>query len=113
MPLSDAAKNRHKNALFWRNLWTGLAFVLGIAVVSFISVMVVFLIRGSFTEGALSGFASLLGGGGFAWILGRRAEAARDEEEAFKALENSSKAKNRRDKEKQTRTAFLGRKNTE
>jgi len=109
--MTEAAANRHHSALLWKNLWTTLLFVLGIAVVGFLTTSLILLVRGAYLESAASGFATLLSGGGFAWILERWRDAKKDEQDAFRDLEARQRAIKAAKQADSSRTPMVGRLN--
>jgi hypothetical protein len=108
--MTDAATKRHNSALRWKNLWAALVFLLGIAVVVFLALALALLVHGSFLEGAISGFGSLLSGGGFAWVRSRWEDAKKDEQETFHELNEAQKAIKMENRAVSSREALLGKK---
>jgi hypothetical protein len=109
--MSDAAAKRHNDTLRWKNIWAGLLFALGIIIVLFLATACALIIDGTYLKGAISGFASLLSGGGFAWIWKRWEDARKDEREAFQDLMKTQKSVQEQKRIDGSRTAMLGKLN--
>jgi len=90
------AQDRHKNLALWRNLWTILVFTFGSAVVLFLILSIFLFLTKSWLPGALSALGTLVSGAGSAWVVTRRLEAVKEEEEGFnevmKACGDTNKA---------------------
>lgn len=77
------AIERHRNLLRWRNLWTILLFAFGLAVISFLCVAVLFILRTSWLPGAVSALGTLVSSVGVRWVVDRRTDAKTEEESAY------------------------------
>jgi MFS superfamily sulfate permease-like transporter len=84
----EYAIERHKNCSVWRNLWTGLLFAFGVAVVLFAGAAVLLFVRETWLPGAVSILATLAGGAGIKWVVNRRKEAVEEEEKAYQNVLN-------------------------
>ena len=80
----EYARQRHRDLAMWRNLWTILLFAFGAAVVIFFVLAVFFFLRDDWLPGALTALATLVEGVGIKWVLDRRTEAVKEEEEAYR-----------------------------
>lgn len=90
----EYAIERHKNYSVWRNLWTGLLFAFGVAVVLFAGAAVLLFIRETWLPGAVSILGTLAGSAGIKWVVSRRKEAVGEEEKAYQnVLEQCGDAK--------------------
>jgi len=67
----------------WRNLWTILLFAFGASVVVFLVLAIVFFIRQDWLPATLTTLGTIVQGTGIRWIVDRRAEAVKEEEEAY------------------------------
>lgn len=110
--MSYVSKKRHEYTLFWMNLWTGLVFVLGAAVVAFLVFCIYLLTQGQVLEGAISAIGSLVSGGGFAWVVSRRRDAVAEEKLAYEDLGEAKRLTDVRERQKASRVAMFGAKNT-
>ncbi|MBC7224708.1 MAG: hypothetical protein H5T59_10625 [Anaerolineae bacterium] len=81
------AQQRYRNAALWKNLWTILLFAFGAAVVVFLVLAIVFFIREDWIPGAVSTVSTIAQGAAIKWVLDRRNEAAKEEEEAYKEVQ--------------------------
>jgi uncharacterized membrane protein YcjF (UPF0283 family) len=79
----EYARERHKNYSVWRNLWTGLLFLFGAAVVLFAGAAVFLFIRSAWLPVAVSLVGMIASGAGIKWVVNRRAEAVAEEERAY------------------------------
>ena len=87
----------------WRNLWTILLFAFGASVVVFLVLSVVFFLRQDWLPGALTTLGTIVEGAGIKWVANRRAEAVKEEEEAYRDVaekcKDTSEADNIRSKQ--------------
>jgi len=83
----EYAIERHRNIAKWRNLWTILLFIFGCTVVIFLVAAILLFIRQDWLPGALSTLGTIVNGVGIKWIYERRMEAVKEEEEAYKDVE--------------------------
>ena len=67
----------------WRNLWMILLFTFGASVVVFLVLAIVFFIRQDWLPAALTTLGTIVQGTGIKWVADRRAEAVKEEEEAY------------------------------
>lgn len=79
----EYARERHKNYSVWRNLWTGLLFLFGVAVVLFAGSAVLLFIQETWLPVAVSMVGTIASGAGIKWVVNRRAEAVTEEERAY------------------------------
>jgi uncharacterized membrane protein YcjF (UPF0283 family) len=79
----EYARERHRNIAMWRNLWTILLFAFGAAVVVFLVLATVLFIRQDWLPAAFTTLGALVEGPVIKWVAGRRAEAVKEEEEAY------------------------------
>jgi len=86
------AQERHKNAARWRFLWTTLLWVFGASVVIFLVLSVLFFLRLEWLPGALTTLGTIVEGVGIKWVLDRRGEALKEEEDAFNDVKESCKS---------------------
>lgn len=84
----EIAQQRYRNAALWKNLWTILIFAFGAAVVVFLVVAIAFFIRQEWLPGAVSTLGTVAQGAAIKWVLDRRTEAAKEEEEAYREVQN-------------------------
>jgi len=82
----DYARQRYRSTLSWRNLWTILLFTFGTTIVVFLSVTVLFFLSDRNVQGALSTLSTLVNGVAVKWVLDRRSDAVKEEQEAFADL---------------------------
>ncbi len=82
------ALQRYRNAALWKNLWTILLFAFGAAVVVFLVVAIAFFIRADWIPGAVATLGTVAQGAAIRWVLDRRAEASKEEEEAYQEVQN-------------------------
>jgi len=75
----------------WRNLWTILLFAFGAAVVVFLVLAVLFFLRQDWLPGAITTLMTIVEGAGIKWVADRRAEAVKEEEAAYKDVEEKCK----------------------
>jgi hypothetical protein len=79
----EYARERHRNILMWRNLWTILLFVFGTAVVLFAVLAIALFIREEWLAGAIMALGTLAQGAAIKWVVDRRADAVQEEEIAY------------------------------
>ena len=79
----EYARERHRNILMWRNLWTILLFAFGTAVIVFAVLAVALFIREEWLAGAIMALGTLAQGAAIKWVVDRRADAVREEELAY------------------------------
>lgn len=79
----EYARERHRNILMWRNLWTILLFVFGTAVIVFAVLAVALFIRQEWLAGAVMALGTLAQGTAIKWVVDRRADAVQEEEIAY------------------------------
>lgn len=85
----QVAQDRHRNTLYWRNLWSILIFAFGAVLTVFLSVAIVFFLREDWLTGALSTFASVVNSVGVKWVVARRKNAVKEEERAFTEIKEA------------------------
>jgi hypothetical protein len=85
------ARDRHKNLMRWRTLWTVLLFIFGSTVVLFLCTSIVLFITASWLPGAITTLGTIVNGAGIAWAVNRRAEAVKEEEGSYKDVEEKCK----------------------
>jgi len=79
----EYARERHRNILMWRNLWTILLFAFGTAVIVFAVLAIALFIREEWLIGAIMALGTLVQGAAIKWVVDRRADAVREEEFAY------------------------------
>jgi hypothetical protein len=79
----EYARERHKNIARWRNLWTILLFVFGSAVVLFLTIAVLLFLRQATLGAALSTLGTIVGGVAIKWVVDRRVDAVKEEQDAY------------------------------
>lgn len=82
------AQQRYRNAALWKNLWTILLFAFGAAMVVFLVVAIAFFIREDWLPGAVAILGTIAQGAAIRWVLDRRNEASKEEEDAYKEVQN-------------------------
>jgi hypothetical protein len=80
----DFARERYRNIAKWRNMWTILLFIFGATVIIFLCAAIFLFIRQSWLPGAISALGTIVNGVGVSWVVSRRAEAVKEEEDAYK-----------------------------
>jgi len=80
------ARERHRSIAKWRDLWTILLFIFGSAVVLFLTTTILLYIRESWLPAAISTLGTVVNGMAIKWVLDRRGEAVREEEEAYREV---------------------------
>jgi len=87
-PISQCeyARDRHKNIALWANLWRGLVFSFGTAVILFLILAIYLWIRQTWLTGALTTLGTIASGIAVKWVLGRRNAAVEEEREAYKRV---------------------------
>ena len=81
--LLDELYRRQQSLQRWRQLWTSLIFVLGLAITVFLITSIFFFIRESWLPGALIVLGSLVSVGAMGWVKLRKDEAVREEQDAL------------------------------
>lgn len=79
----DYARDRHRQFVLWRNLWTILLFVFGTAVVIFLVISILFFLNSENLKGALSTLGTIVTGAAIKWVKDRRDEALAEEKAAY------------------------------
>jgi hypothetical protein len=79
----EYARERHRNILMWRNLWTILLFVFGTAVIVFAVLAVALFLREEWLAGAIMALGTLAQGAAIKWVVDRRIDAVQEEELAY------------------------------
>ena len=79
----EYARERHKNILMWRNLWTILLFAFGTAVIVFAVLATALFIRQEWLAGAIMALGTLAQGAAIKWVVDRRVDAVKEEEIAY------------------------------
>jgi uncharacterized membrane protein YcjF (UPF0283 family) len=77
---------RWKNLAFWRNLWTMLLFIFGVAVVIFLCMSIFLFIRETWVVGAVTTVGTIASGAAIKWVVSRRNEAVQEEKGASKEV---------------------------
>ena len=85
----DIAQERHHGAALWRNMWTLLLWLLGLSIVLFLVMAVLFLLREEWLPAAVVTLGSIAEGVGIKWVTDRRTDAVREETEMYKDLEGA------------------------
>ena len=81
--LREYARERHRNILMWRNLWTILLFAFGSAVIIFAVLAIALFIRQEWLAAAIMALGTLAQGAAIKWVVDRRVDAVREEEVAY------------------------------
>jgi uncharacterized membrane protein YcjF (UPF0283 family) len=79
----EYARERHRNILMWRNLWTILLFAFGTAVILFAVLAIALFIREEWLAGSIMALGTLAQGAAIKWVVDRRVEAVQEEEIAY------------------------------
>jgi uncharacterized membrane protein YcjF (UPF0283 family) len=79
----EYARERHRNILMWRNLWTILLFAFGTAVIVFAVLAVALFLRQEWLAGAIMALGTLAQGAAIKWVVDRRVDAVQEEELAY------------------------------
>ena len=87
----DYARDRHRDMLMWRNLWTILIFAFGTSVIIFLVLAIFFFLRQDWLPGGITTLATIVDSVGVKWVTDRRAEAVKEEEEAYKNVMDTCK----------------------
>jgi hypothetical protein len=80
----DYARDRHRDFVRWRNLWTILLFTFGWGVVLFLLAAIFLFIRQTWLGAAISTLGTMATGAAVTWVTSRRAEAVTEEEKAYR-----------------------------
>ena len=83
------AQHRHRKIALWRDGWTLLLWVFGLTVIIVLIAGITFFIREDWISGGLATITFAAQGGAIKWITTRRADAVREEEEAFNRAEQA------------------------
>lgn len=84
----EFAIERYRNIAKWRNMWTILLFIFGATVILFLCGSILLFIRESFLPGAISALGTIVNGVGVSWVLSRRTDAVKEEEEAYSDVQS-------------------------
>jgi hypothetical protein len=87
--LCQLARQRHRSAALWLNLWTILIWVFGVAVVAFLVVAIVMFLREEWLAGALTALAWIAEGAAIKWVRDRRTEAVSEEKLAYQDVQQA------------------------
>ena len=79
----EYARERHRNILMWRNLWTILLFAFGTAVIVFAVLAVALFIREEWLPAVIMALGTLAQGAAIKWVVDRRVDAVQEEEIAY------------------------------
>ena len=79
----EYARNRHKVIAMWANLWRGLVFVFGTAVVLFLILAILLFIQKTWLPAALTTLGTIASGRAMVWVTARRNAAVEEEVEAY------------------------------
>ncbi len=85
--LCELARQRHRNAALWLNLWTILIWVFGAAVVAFLVLAVFWFLRQEWLAAAVTTLSTIAEGAAIKWVVDRRAEAVDEERQAYEKVE--------------------------
>lgn len=80
----EYARRRHQKLAKWRNRWTVLIFAVGSTVVLFLIQAILLFLREAWLPGSIWTLATVVSGVGTSWVLARRSEAVKEEEEAYR-----------------------------
>lgn len=89
------AQERHHSTALWRNLWTLLLWLLGVSIVAFLMMAVLFLLREAWLPAAVVTLGSIAEGVGIKWVTDRRADAVREEAETFRDVQSACRLERR------------------
>jgi hypothetical protein len=81
--MCDFAIERYRNIARWRNMWTILLFIFGGTVIIFLCAAILLLIRQNWLPGAVSTLVTIVNSVGINWVLQRRTDAVKEEDEAY------------------------------
>lgn len=80
------AQQRYRNAALWRNLWMILLLGLGVVLVIFFIISIVFLLRQDWLPGVLATVGTIAESAGIKWLVDRRKDAVKEETEAYEEV---------------------------
>ena len=83
----EFARNRYNGIAKWRFLWTLLIFIFGAFLLLLLIVALFLAIDGNTSGAAASGLGAVADGAGVAFLLARRRDAKREEEAAYRDVE--------------------------
>ena len=95
--LCKIAQEKFRNAALWKNLWTILLWVFGATVVIFLVLAIVFFLRQDWLPGALTTLGTIVEGAGIRWVVARRTDAVKEEEDAYNEVKDACKDMTRAD----------------
>lgn len=104
----DYARERHGNIAKWRNLWTILMFTFGTTVVIFLIFTIIFFLRQDWLPAGLTTLGTIVQSVGIKWVVDRRIEAVKEEEAAYKDVEEKCKNTAAADTLRMKQKLFLG-----
>lgn len=82
----EYARDRHKNIALWANLWRGLVYAFGTAVILFLILAIYLWIRQTWLTASLTTLGTIASGTAVKWVLGRRNAAVEEEKEAYEKV---------------------------
>lgn len=88
----EFAIERYRNIAKWRNMWTILLFIFGATVIIFLCGSILLFIRESWLPGAIATLGTIVNGVGVSWVLSRRTDAVKEEEEAYQDVQSKCPA---------------------
>jgi hypothetical protein len=84
----EFAKNRYNGISKWRFLWTLLIFIFGAFLLLMLVVALLFAIDSNRSGAIVSGVGAVVDGAGVTFLLARRRDAKREEEAAYRDVED-------------------------
>ena len=85
----DIAQARHQGSILWRNMWTLLLWLVGVSIVVFLMLAILFLLREDWLPAAILVLGSIVEGVGLKWVTDRRSDAVREEAEMYRDVEEA------------------------
>lgn len=79
----EYARDRHRQFVLWRNLWTILLFVFGTTIIIFLSIAILFFLNSEALKASLSTLGTIVSGVAVKWVKDRRDEAMAEEKSAY------------------------------
>lgn len=84
--LCEIAQERYRNAALWLNLWTGLLWVFGGAIVGFLVWAIMAYLRADFLPGAVATLGTIADGLAIKWVVVNRNRSRQEEKEAYEEV---------------------------
>jgi hypothetical protein len=81
------ARERYREIARWRSVWTVLLFLVGCAIVVFVILSIISFRDQKVIEVAAGAIGTLISGAAMTWVVTRRNEAVKEEDDAWKGVE--------------------------